>query len=285
MQVGAWHVTALSDGWLRLDGGAMWGVVPAVMWRPMTPADEENRILMALRPFLLERDGALVIVEPGVGDRWSEKLIGIYALDRRDPLHEALAACGRDASEVTHVVASHAHWDHFGAAVVERDGELVPRFPNARYFLPQPEIEMALDPGALRKASYRADDVRPLIEAGVLEGFDGEQELLPGLTAHVLGGHSDGASVLTLAENDGQVAGIFWGDVAPTTHHVQPPYIMAYDIDASRSYEVRSEWLAKAARGEWIGLFYHDPDVAFARLTREGKRYLVHDLVPAGERE
>ena len=105
-------------------------------------------------------------------------------------------------------------------------------------------------------------------------------ELLPGLTLHVLGGHSDGVSVVTL-EDAGETA-IFWSDVVPTTHHVQPPYIMAYDIDVVRSFEVRSEWLARAADGGWTGLFYHDEEHAFGRVRRDGERYTVDVL--AGER-
>lgn len=276
VEVGEWRITALSDGFLRLDGGSMWGVVPAPLWRAMTPPAEDNTILLALRPFLLERGEQRVVLEPGVGERWDAKLRAIYGLERAQTLPGSLAALGLGPQDVTHVVASHCHWDHVGAWVVERGGRLAPLFPRARHFAPAVEVEMAKHADHVRRASYRAEDVLPIEEAGLLETWSGTLELLPGLVAHELGGHSDGCSVLTL-ESQGQTA-IFWGDVVPTTHHVQPPYIMAYDIDVVRSYAVRSEWLARAAQGGWLGLFYHDVDFPFARLSRAGRRYVVEPL-------
>ena len=177
---------------------------------------------------------------------------------------------------MTHVVASHCHFDHIGAQVAAApDGSLVPLFPNARHFAPAIEIEMARRPGHARQASYRAEDVEPILERGLLEPYEGTTELLPGLRAHVLGGHSDGVAVITFNEDGPGDAAIFWSDVVPTTHHVQPPYIMAYDTDVVRSFEQRSEWLSRAAEAGWIGMFYHDPDHPFGRVHRPARRYEV----------
>lgn len=283
-RVGEWELSALSDGFMRLDGGSMWGVVPKAMWDAWTPAADDNTILLALRPFLARRGDDVVVLEVGVGDRWAPKWRDIYRLLPTETLEGTLRAVGVEPEEVTHVVASHCHWDHIGAAVVEQEGELRPRFPNARHFAPRVEVEMARHPDHARRGSYRAEDVEPLERSGLLETFGDERgtpasfELLPGLRAHLLGGHSDGVSVITLNEEGEGDTAIFWSDVVPTAHHVQPPYIMAYDIDVVRSFEVRSEWLARAADGGWIGLFYHDVDVAFGRLARAGKRYEVEPL-------
>jgi glyoxylase-like metal-dependent hydrolase (beta-lactamase superfamily II) len=275
VRVGRWRVTALLDGWIRLDGGAMWGVVPAPVWQPMTPPDGRNRILLALRPFLLRDGESTVILEPGVGDRWSPKELDRYSLLRVDTLETSLAAVGVAPEEVTHLVASHGHWDHIGAAVVEVDGALAPRFPNARMILPEAEAAMVRAADPVRRASYRPDDLLPLDRLGRVDTYCDGDELLPGLRGHVLGGHSPGSSVLTLDGDAGVPAAVFWGDVVPTTHHIQPPYIMAYDINAGLSYEVRAHWLARCADEGLLGLYYHDPDVAFAGLTRDGRRYRV----------
>lgn len=277
IQVGDWRITALSDGFFRLDGGAMWGVVPAALWRKLTPPDADNTIRMALRPFLAERGAERVLIEPGVGTRWSEKLSAIYRLEPTIGVQESLRAAGLEVGEITHVVASHCHWDHIGAATVERDGELAPLFSNARHFAPRIELEMAKKPGHARSGSYRADDVLAIERAGLWTAFDGRFEILPGLVAHTLGGHSDGVSVITIGDETGECA-IFWSDVVPTTHHIQPPYIMAYDIDVVRSFDVRADWLARAAHGGWMGLFYHDEQHAFGRLEREGKRFVCRAL-------
>ena len=278
VRAGEWTITALSDGFLRLDGGSMWGVVPANLWRKLTPPAEDNTILMALRPFLAVRGVHKVVIEVGVGQRWEEKWRRIYHLLATETLAGTLRKCGVEPAEVTHVVASHCHWDHIGAQVVERDGELVPLFANARHFAPKIEIEMAKHPGHARSGSYRAEDVVPIEARGLLTALEGTTEILPGLKFHVLGGHSDGVSVITFNQGASGDTAIFWSDVVPTTHHVQPPYIMAYDIDVVKSYEVRSEWLERAARENWIGLFYHDVDHAFGRLRREGKRYVCEPM-------
>ena len=270
--VGEWTITALNDGYFRLDGGAMWGVVPANLWRELTPPAEDNTIRMALRAFLARRGDDVVLIEGGAGARWSDKLRAIYHLGDCGQLGQSLADAGVAPSDVTHVVASHCHWDHIGA-LVNPDGSLL--CPRATHFAPAIEVERCLHPDHVRKGSYRPEDLQPILDAGLLETWKGTRELLPGLTAHTLGGHSDGVSVITLGDPDSADCAIFWADVVPTTHHVQPPYIMAYDIDVERSFEQRSEWLARAADRGWLGLFYHDADLPFARLARPERRYVA----------
>ena len=283
MHVGEWQVTALSDGCMRLDAGGMWGVVPAVLWREMTPADEDNRIPIALRPFLATRGDDVVVIEPGLGGRWSSKWRHLYAIEQRVDLVGSLAAVGVTPADVTHVVASHCHFDHVGAWVVEQGeaGGLEPLFPRAQHFAPRAEIEAALNPDPVRRASYRAEDVAPLVEAGLLAAYDDGEELLPGVLAHGAYGHSDGVSVITLNEEHEGDTAVFWADVVPTAHHARPAFIMAYDIDQVASYASRSRWMARAAEQGWIGLLYHDVDHAFVRLHADGKRYRVEPI--AGE--
>ncbi len=278
IRAGAWEITSLSDGHMRLDGGSMWGVVPAAMWRAWTPPAADNTILLALRPFLAVRGKDVVVIEVGVGSRWDAKWRGIYGILATATLEATLRARGLAPEDVTHVVASHCHWDHVGAQVIEREGKLEPLFPSARHFAPRVEIEVAKKPGHARGPSYRADDVRPIEERGILTPYEGEFEPVPGLRCHVLGGHSDGVSVITLNEGGKGDTAIFWSDVVPTTHHIQPPYIMAYDIDVVRSFDVRSRWLERAASLGWIGLFYHDVDHPFGRIASTGRRYSLEPL-------
>ena len=286
VQAGPWRITALSDGYFRLDGGSMWGVVPRNIWQTLTPPAADNTILLALRPFLAERDGLKVVIEVGIGDRWEQKWRDIYHLSTTVSLEESLGALGIAPDEITPVLASHCHFDHIGAMVREQDGELAPRFPRARHLAPHLEIERARRPDHARAASYRWSDIEVVEQAGLLEAFETDgynegRELLPDLWAHTLGGHSEGVSLFTLGgsglgqhQADHHLA-VFWADVVPTTHHIQPPYIMAYDIDVVRSYEARSEWLARAASGAWTGLFYHDPVHAFGRIERDGRRFAL----------
>jgi glyoxylase-like metal-dependent hydrolase (beta-lactamase superfamily II) len=287
IDAGGWRITALSDGFMRLDGGAMWGVVPRSMWERLTPPAADHTIRLALRPFLAEKDGMRVVIEPGIGERWEPKWTAIYQLERAQTLAGSLAELGLSPGDVTHVVASHCHFDHCGAWVVEHEGVLAPLFPGARHLAPAVEIAVARAPDHVRRASYRPEDVTPLEAVGLLEGYSpahrGALELLPGLWAHEAGGHSDGVVVLAFGDG-GRDTALFWADVVPTSHHVQPAYIMAYDIDVPRSFASRSHWLARAAEEGWIGLFYHDEEHAFGRVHRSGKRYAFEPLEgrPAG---
>ena len=273
VRAGEWRITALTDGFLRLDGGSMWGVVPKNLWASWTPPLADNTILLALRPFLAERGDVKAVIEVGIGERWDETWRELYHLDRTTTLPDALCSCGVEPEDVTHVVASHCHFDHVGAQVIERDGQLAPLFPNASHHAPQIEIEVCKRPDHVRRASYRPEDVLPIEAAGLLHGYVGDVEIVPGLRVHEAAGHSDGVSVITINEGGEGETALFWADVVPTAHHIQPPYIMAYDIDVPRSFDSRSRWLARASGEGWIGMFYHDADHAFGRVRRVGRRY------------
>ena len=271
IEVGGWTLEPLLEGSLRLDGGAMWGVVPKNLWQAWTPAAEDNTIALAARPFLARRGDHVVVIEAGVGARWDQKKRAYFHLDGGH-LEAALAARGVKPEEVTHTVASHAHWDHIGAWVVERDGREEPLFPKARHHLSALEIRRCLDPEPVRRASYRALDLEALEARGLLEPFSGERELLPGLSVLEVGGHSAGISVILIGDRGGPRA-VFWSDVCPTSHHIQPPYIMAYDLDVLRSFEQRSRLFAEAAQQGWLSLFFHDPQRAAGRLVQDGPRF------------
>jgi len=274
VELGPWRITALSDGTMRLDGGAMWGVVPRTLWQRWTPPAADHTIELALRPFLLERDGLKLVLEPGIGGHLAEKWARIYQLERARTLTGSLAELGLAPGEITHVVASHAHFDHLGGCLArDAAGALVPLFPGARHLVPRVELAAARSPDPARKGGYEPELVSALERAGVLAGYEDGDELVPGLLAHEAGGHSDGVCVLTLEERSPGDTAIFWADVVPTTHHIQPPYIMAYDLDVPRSYRSRAHWLARAAAGGWLGLFYHDAEHAFGRLSSDGQRY------------
>lgn len=274
VQVGAWRVTALLDGTMRLDGGAMWGVVPKTLWAKLTPPDADNTIALALRPFLLECGDLRVVLEPGIGGHVGEKWRRIYAIERRTTLESSLAALGLAPADVTHVVASHCHFDHIGGWLTrDGSGALVPLFPRAVHRVPRVEIAAAKSPDPARKGGYEPELVRVIERAGLLQPYAAEEELLPGLVAHEAAGHSDGVSVITVNEAGPGETAIFWADVVPTSHHVQPAYIMAYDLDVPRSFASRSRWLERAASEGWLGLFYHDIEHAFGRVRRVGERY------------
>lgn len=283
LHISGWRIRPVIEGRFRLDGGAMWGVVPKNLWGPLTPPAEDNTIAMALRCFLCERGDDRVVIEGGVGDRWSDKHRGLYHLNGGH-LRRGLADLGVTPEQITCAVASHGHWDHVGGWVESTDAGLAPLFPNARHVLPAVELERCLNPDHVRKASYRPEDLATLVERGQLEGLDTSSgaptEVLPGVWLETVGGHSDGSSVVFVGAEP-RAAGdtaVFWGDVVPTGHHIQPPYIMAYDIDVARSFEQRGRLLADAAEHGWWGLYYHDESQAWSRLVRDGRRFATAEV-------
>lgn len=269
VQVGRWTVTALRDGVFALDGGAMFGVVPRVIWEKLTPVNPDHTVPLATNPFLLENGGTKIVVEPGIGHRWDEKARAMFHLEWPDGgLLASLRAAGVAPEQVTHCLMTHGHWDHIGAVCGE-DG--APVFPAAAHWIPESEKRAALNPDHLRRASYRAEDLQPVVDAGLLRTFRGEQEILPGLRMVELGGHSDGVSLVIL--EDGGNTACFWADVVPTANHVHLPFIMAYDMNAEKSWQVRSEWIPRAAAGRWWNLLYHDLHHPILKFAKEGNRF------------
>lgn len=278
VRVGPYNIRPLSDGFFRLDGGAMFGVVPKVIWEKLCPPDPENRILLALRPFLIQGSGKTILIDPGIGRRWDEKGKKRFVLDQRGDLVAELRAAGVRPEGVGVILASHLHWDHIGAAVEpDSQGRLVPVFPNATVWVAREELESALREDHPRRASYHPEEVRCLLEAGRLRTFDGPAHSpAPGVTQHLIQGHSRGNSIVTI-DGGGRTA-VFWDDVVPTRHHLHPAFIMAFDVDQDLSFRARSEWIARAADGGWISMFFHDPEHAFGRIRWEGKKFLFEPL-------
>ncbi len=275
IQVGRFRIRALTTGRFALDGGAMFGIVPRAIWGELTPVHEDHTVPLATTAFLVEDGTHTVLLEPGIGSRWSANERAMFHIEESPELGlaAALANAGCPPESVTHCLMTHTHWDHIGAAVGE-DGR--PVLPRAEHWTPQIEVDALKSGDHLRRASYRLEDLLPLEEADLLHTFTGEAEPVPGIRMVELGGHSDGVSVI-LVQDAGETA-CFWADVVPTRHHVPLPWIMAYDMNAEKSWQVRSEWIPRAAEEGWWCLLYHDPDQPIGKFVRKGKRFAFQSV-------
>ncbi|MEZ5317634.1 MAG: MBL fold metallo-hydrolase [Vicinamibacterales bacterium] len=270
------RVDSLSDGGFRLDGGAMFGVVPKPLWERRAPADERNRIRLGLRPLLVRGGGRVVLIDAGIGDKMSDRDADIYALDRERHLDHSLAAAGITARDVTHVVATHLHFDHCGGFTTLMDGVLVPRFPNARYLVRRQEWEDATHPHERNRASYLQENFLPLAEAGVVDFHEADGELLPGISAVRTGGHTMHHELVRI-ESGGRV-GVFVADLIPTTAHVDEPWIMGYDLYPMDTLMFKKRFLAEAIAGEYVIFFEHDPAVPAGIIRQDGRRKKVETV-------
>jgi glyoxylase-like metal-dependent hydrolase (beta-lactamase superfamily II) len=270
LRLGSLALHVVSDGVFRLDGGAMFGVVPKALWERAKPADAANRIAMGTNCLLIEAARDLVLVDTGIGDKHDAKFLAQNATDlasRRLP--ESIAAAGFEPGDVTHVVLSHLHFDHCGWNT-RRDaaGRVVPTFPNARYWLARGEVEHAREPNERDRASYFPENWEPLFESGVAELFDDEAEIVPGVRAVKAPGHNADMCVVTL-DGGGEAKGVFWADLVPTQAHAPLPWIMSYDLYPMRTLASKRDWLARAAAQGWLGLFEHDADAPWGRIVEE----------------
>lgn len=277
MKLGEFEVTPLLDGFIRLDGGAMFGTVPRVLWERRAPADERNRISLGMRPLLVRTPTHNVLIDAGAGDKMSAKEHDIYGLDRGAGVVGALAAEGLAPGDITVVIASHLHFDHAGG-FTRRDeaGRLVPTFPNASYIVRQGEWEDATHTHERNRASYIDDNFLPLREHGVVRFHEDDEEVLPGISVRRTGGHTMHHQLIRI-ESGGRV-GIFTADLMPTAAHVDLPWIMGYDLYPMDTLTYKRSFIAEAVAGEYVIFFEHDPAIG-AGIIREVAGRLRVDAV------
>ncbi|MEO8505796.1 MAG: MBL fold metallo-hydrolase [Acidobacteriota bacterium] len=284
MKLGRFDLDIVSDGTFRLDGGAMFGVVPKTLWERSKRPDEKNRILMGTNCALVRAGAELVLIDTGLGDKQDAKFQAIYDFEPGAVrLPESIARLGFALGDVTHVILSHLHFDHAGwNASRAADGRLLPTFPKARYWLNRGEVEHARRPNERDRASYDPRNWEPLFEAGVVELFDATTEPVPGIRAVKASGHNADMCVVTIdgggAEGGGQA--VFWADLVPTSAHVPLPWIMGYDLFPMQTLQNKKDWLPRAAAENWLSIFEHDAEVALGRIVEEAPgRYRAEAMV------
>jgi glyoxylase-like metal-dependent hydrolase (beta-lactamase superfamily II) len=275
--LGELQLTLLHDGPFKLDGGAMFGVVPRPLWEKQTTPDDRNRIQLALRPLLVEAEWGRLLIDCGAGDKMSAKEQDIYGLDRTRALDATLADAGLEPSSIDIVLATHLHFDHVGGATTRVGGSLVPRFPRARYAIRSAEWHDATHTHERNRASYSPDDFVPLQAAGVVDFYDGDRTIRPGVRVVRTGGHT-GQHQIVFLESAGKTA-VFVADLFPTTAHLPEAWIMGYDLFPMETLAFKRQFLREAVEREYLIVFEHDPHVAAGYIReRNGKRHVERVL-------
>ncbi|MGB8507910.1 MAG: MBL fold metallo-hydrolase [Pyrinomonadaceae bacterium] len=272
MQFGDYRVEVVPDAEFRLDGGAMFGVVPRALWSKVCPPDEQNRIEMSMNCLFIEAGGERILIETGIGDKWSPKYAAMYGISRERALGESVRVItGCAPEEITIVVNTHLHFDHAGGnTTLDAEGRAVPTFPNARYFVSRDEHEHAENPHERDRASYLPENWRPILESGQLELKPADYEVVPGLRMETVPGHSRTMQCVRLTRGGGDGRTLYgFADLVPMRAHVAPPWIMGYDLFPVETLEAKKRLLLQAAREEWLCLFYHDPQEPLCRVVEE----------------
>jgi glyoxylase-like metal-dependent hydrolase (beta-lactamase superfamily II) len=276
MRFGDYRVEVVSDCEFRLDGGAMFGVVPRNLWSKTCPPDEQNRIRMNMNCLFIEGNGERILVDTGIGEKWSEKHRTMYGIDRKQSLDGSLRTVAGVGSEaITIVINTHLHFDHAGGnTALDESGKASPAFPNARYFVSRAEYEHAEAPSERDRASYLPDNWRPLKDSGQLELKESEYEVVPGLRMETHAGHNRSMQCARLEQGSQTLFG--FADLVPMRAHVPFAWIMGFDLYPVETLEAKKKLIPQAARENWTCLFYHDPDQALGRIVeQDGKLQTV----------
>jgi len=285
LKIGAYEVCPIPTGIFGLDGGAMFGTVPKVLWEKTNPPDEKNRIKMEARGLLLKSRGNNILIDCGngghfvakYGEKLGTKFAELYNIDAEGPsLEKSLKAHGLVPEDIHHVILTHLHFDHAGGATVEKDHKLVPTFPNAKYYVQRANLETASHPNLREKASYFEANFQPLIDAKVLTILEGPTaEILPGISTLISNGHTQGQQLVKVT--DGKTTLLYCGDVVPTSTHVRVPWLMGYDLHPLLLMEEKQKYLSEAADHSWYLFFEHDPYCDSALIEKKGTDFQVKE--------
>ena len=275
MQIGKYKLSVVNTGYFRLDGGAMFGIIPKNLWGKTNPPDDQNRIKLATRNLLLEKGEKKILVDTGMGYKWDEKAKKIYDIDpQKNSIEISLNEFNLKPEDITDVILTHLHFDHTGGSTKSENGKIVPAFPNAKYFVQKKNFEWAMNPSDRDKGSYIKDNFEPLYEEGMLnllsdEKFDDEIDFI------IVNGHTFGQQLLKISDSKNTI--LYCGDLFPTTSHIPLPYVMGYDLQPLITITEKKEILPAAVDENWKLFFEHDPETVLATIVNTDKGFKIGD--------
>jgi len=278
-KIGRWKVHAIQAGGQKLDGGAMFGVVPKTLWERRIPPDDRNRIQLGMRCLLIEHESGLVLIDSGAGNKEADKFHEIYGVENRGEsgttrLEDGLKQLGVKPSDISIAICTHLHFDHAGGSTTKNaDGKIVPTFPKARYVVQAGEWEYATHTNERTAASYFPHNFVPVKESGQFDFASGEKEIVKGISVMPTPGHVPFHQGVKL-ESDGEIA-FYVADLVPTTSHLPLPWIMGYDVEPLVTLETKRRILKRASEEKWLLVFEHDAKTPWSRIAHDGKAYVL----------
>jgi glyoxylase-like metal-dependent hydrolase (beta-lactamase superfamily II) len=280
---------SINTGYFKLDGGAMFGVVPKSMWNKLNPADENNMCSWALRCLLIEDEGKLILIDTGMGNKQDAKFFGHYYLHGDDTLDKSLAKHGFSKDDITDVFLTHLHFDHCGGAIIREGDKLIPAFKNATYWSNEQHWQWATEPNEREKASFLRENILPIKESGQLKMVDSnkltddsktnlstilshQSSILPNLSFYTVNGHTN-AMMLPKINYNGKTI-VYMADLLPSVAHIPLPYVMGYDMFPFTTLNEKKVFFKEALAGNYVLFFEHDPfnECCNLKITERGIR-------------
>ncbi len=278
MQIGKYNIHSIKTGTFALDGGAMFSIVPKTIWSRKIEADDKNRIVMEMRALLICGEGRNILVDTGIGDKFSKKHSEIYKIDQSNANTElSLKKHGLAARDITDVILTHLHFDHAGGATRMVGGELIPAFPNANYHIQKAHLSLAKNPTDKDIGSFRKENFEPLESSGRLKVVEGEFEIFPNIFLLIYNGHTTGQQIVNIA--DGKDTVVYCADLVPTASHIPTHYIMSYDLYPLTAIEEKKQFLTRAAKEGWALFFEHDPCIEAVKIVETDKGFAIKEKI------
>ena len=273
MKIGDYTILPVQTGLFKLDGGAMFGVVPKNLWQRTNPSDEQNRIDMCTRALLLISDKKKILVDTGIGYKLAEKLNSIYAVDFSEyTLEKSLGEQGLTNEDITDVILTHLHFDHAGGnTIYDENKNVVPSFPNAVYHVQKKQYEWAMNPTDRDRASFFPENYKILEAAGRLAFTNGEHNFDEFISLLPVNGHTNNMQLVKLS--DGQDTLLYLADLIPTAGHIPAPFIMGYDLYPLTTLDEKKNYLKLISDNNWTVVFEHDPYNECAKIFYDGRNY------------
>jgi glyoxylase-like metal-dependent hydrolase (beta-lactamase superfamily II) len=265
LTLGDFELSIFSDGTYPLDGGAFFGVVPKIMWSRKAAADERNYVQAGLNSLLIRTGKQNVLVETGMGNKLSERMVKFYGQPAQ--LLASLAAGGVAPEDIDIVINTHLHFDHCGWNTVRRDGKIVPTFPRAKYYAPEGEWQYARRPSERDAISYIPDNYDQLVQSGQMTLLKGGEEIVPGISVKTFSGHT--ASMQAVIVESGGRTACYISDLIPTTAHIDLTWGMAFDLYPLQTIESKKQYYSKAIPEKWLTVFTHDPKTPWAYVEKD----------------
>jgi glyoxylase-like metal-dependent hydrolase (beta-lactamase superfamily II) len=277
MQIGDYKLHSVQTGLFKLDGGAMFGVVPKNLWQRTNPADEQNRIEMCTRALLLDNGKRKILTDTGIGYKLSDKINKIYDVDYSEyTLEKSLASLNLKREDITDVILTHLHFDHTGGSTYyDEEQRLKLSFPNAVYHVQKKQYEWALNPTDRDKASFFPENYKPLEDNKVLKFTEGETKFDEIITLLPVNGHTSNMQMIKVS--DGNNTLLYTADLIPTAGHIPAPFIMGYDLFPLTTLDEKKKYLKEIADNNWTVFFEHDPHNECANVESNEKGYFIKD--------
>ena len=274
----------INTGHFKLDGGAMFGVVPKSIWNKLNPADENNMCSWAMRCLLIEDGNRLTLVDTGIGNKQDEKFFSYYFLHGNDSLDASLSKHGFSRNDITDVFLTHLHFDHCGGAIEREGTKLVPAFKNATYWSNSRHWQWAVNPNPREKASFLKENILPLEESGQLKFVDDQSQnpdLPASLKTRMVFGHTEAMMLPQVTYKGKEI--LYMADLLPSAAHIPIPYVMAYDMFPLTTLNEKTSFLTEAVQNDYVLYFEHDKEIECCTLQQTEKGIRVRDTFRLAE--